>query len=111
MADRFLMDCASALANSATYVSDGDGTYWHAGPCGTCGGHSFVLDDTPSCVTCTARSERTHVNVEWLQRSLDELLADVRQMTDEERRTVVVAALVANVQLQKLLAALSEVDA
>lgn len=96
-----------AQLQHSPYLPNGDGTYWHDGPCHTCGGHSFELSDTPTCLTCSKRKSDLDVNVEWLQRSLDELLADVRQMTEQERQTVTVAALLANVQLQRLLAALA----
>lgn len=104
--DEFLASVRADKVPPNTFVTDGSG-YWSNGlPCPHCGSISVVLDPVPTCVTCTARKERLDVNVEWLQRSLDGLLADVRQMTEQERQTVIVAALIANVQLQKLLAEL-----
>lgn len=104
--DEFL---ASVRADTVppTYVPDGSG-YWSNGlPCATCGSISVVLDPTPACVVCTKRVDDMYVNCELLLRALDDLLHDVRFLPPQAQRTLAVSALIANVQLQKLLGALS----
>lgn len=59
-----------------SYRPQGDGTYSHPGPCANCGGHSFLLDDSPACLVCTKAVEDWHVFLETVVRGLD-VLAEV----------------------------------
>lgn len=56
----------------ASYSPNGDGT-WDGSPCGTCGGHSFLLDDTPACLVCTVTVENWRTYLEAVVCSLDAL--------------------------------------
>ena len=101
--DEFL----ASVREDIVYPSNGDGTYSSPKPCATCGSYAFELLDTPVCVVCSKRVGDMHVNVELLHQALDALLLDVRFLPEQEQRTLAVAALIANVQLQKILAALA----
>lgn len=57
----------------ASYSPNGDGT-WDGSPCGTCGGHSFLLDDTPACLVCTVTVENWRTYFEAAVSSLDALV-------------------------------------
>lgn len=88
-----------------TYVPEGGG-YWSNGlPCQTCGSISVVLDPTPACVVCTERVERMRVGAELALAHLDGLLAVGPLLPVEQKRELHKLALMANVQVQRILLA------
>lgn len=94
-----------AAYGARPYAPEGNG-YWSDGlPCPTCGSISVVLDPVPACVVCTDRIESMRVDAELMLRHLDSVVGVASLLPAEAKAELRGLAVVANVQMQKLLRA------
>ena len=108
MSDPFDAIVAQLRRDPNTYEPDGSG-YWSNGlPCPTCGSISVLLDPIPACVVCTERVEKMRVAGELALAHLDTLVAVAQSLPAEQKGELRLLALMANVQLQRVLWAVGE---